>query len=155
MRPDGTIRCDCPRCGSRSTKALPVLHQDRVRHSQYRRRGSSWTKRGWSFNGSTTRGVSMTRAAQIAAPPVPALAKFLGVGIPTIPLLGALIDGWPGVGYALIALVVLTFMVAVANGNADVARMKEWGSSFRCGRCGPFSKRREGVGSSYDRADAI
>ena len=131
------IDCDCPRCGSRNTKAFSVLHHDGTKDSAYRRQGWLYFRRSVGVYGSVTRGRAQTLTAQRATPPVPAATRFLrGAGVPVLLLAGTAIGGVPGFLFALALLIV----VAVKAGNADAKqygeRLAEWSSTFRCNRCG-------------------
>lgn len=131
------IDCDCPRCGSRNTKAFSALHHDGARDAHYRRNGWFYFRRSFGVQGSTTRGRSQTLTSQIASPPVPTVTRFLqGGGVPLLLILGALAGGPTGFLVGLAVLVAL----AVAFGKQDLhphdQRLREWSSSFRCNRCG-------------------
>jgi hypothetical protein len=131
------LDCDCPRCGSRNTKALSVLHTDGARDSSYRRDGWFYFRRSFGVHRSTTRGRSQTLTSQMAAPPVPSVTRFLqGGGVPVTLLVGMFLGGAPGFYVALAALI----WIAIASGrDADrshARHLQDWASTFRCPRCG-------------------
>lgn len=131
------LDCDCPRCGSRRTKALSVLHRDGTRDARYRRDGWFYFRRSFGVDGSTTRGRSQTLTSQMASPPLPSTTRFLqGGGVPITLIVGGLLGGAVGLAIALAVLV----WIAIASGRDDdrsqARRLKQWESTFRCGRCG-------------------
>ena len=127
------IDCDCPRCGSRNTKALAVLHQDGTRLSDYRRSGVFYY-RTVGIHASRTRGRSQTLTAQSAAPPNNAT---LTPGVVVVVLIvGALVGGQIGFWVALGSLFAIAILPAFSAGRTTNARQHAWSSTFRCGRCG-------------------
>lgn len=131
------INCDCPRCASRNTKAFSVLHRDGVKDSLFRRAGWSYFFHTFGIYGSTTRGRSQTLTSQLAAPPVPSATRFLrGGGVLVVLLLGAALAGATGVGLALAALIWFAVTSGRNNDRLHGQRLQQWGSTFRCGRCG-------------------
>ncbi len=80
------IDCDCPRCGSKNTKAFSVMHQDGTRKTRYRRTGLFYYRRSIGLHSSTTRGRSQKLTAQLAGPPVAPMTRFLQGGGVTVTL---------------------------------------------------------------------
>ena len=131
------IDCDCPRCGSHNTKAFSVLHQDGARSFRSRKSGWFYFRRSFGAHGSATRGQSQSLASQVAAPPVPLTTQFLqGRGVPLVLILGALIGGVPGFCTALAALIGVAIVSGRGDARVHVQRLRQWASTFRCGRCG-------------------
>lgn len=131
------LDCDCPRCGSRNTKALSVLHRDGTRDTRYRRDGWFYFRRSIGVHSSITRGRSQSLTSQLAGPPLPAMTQFLSSGgVPLVLILGAILGGATGFSVGLAILVAL----AVAFGKRDAVphdkNVREWSSTFRCNRCG-------------------
>jgi hypothetical protein len=124
------IDCDCPRCGSRNTKALSVLYGNGTRRS--RRRTSGWFhyRRSLGVHCSTTSGQSQTVTAELAAPPT----ASNGVGLVFLVIIVAFAIG--GVTGICVGFVVLV-LGAMADAGASSGRsFQDWRSTFRCGRCG-------------------
>jgi hypothetical protein len=137
------LKCDCPRCGSKQTKALKVIYQDGTRQSVQRRQGWFAYRARLGFSGSVSQAKSQSLAAQFAAPRVPAVTQFLQSGIVTITLI-ACSFAWGAVG--VIAAVAGLLILAVAGGwhgaEERALAMRRWAEQFRCGRCGEmFSAR--------------
>ena len=131
------IDCDCPRCGSRNTKALAVLHSDGTKDAHYRRNGWFYYRRSFGLHSSTTRGRTQSLIAQHAAPPVPTSTRFLvGGGVPVTLILGAMIGGSAGFLVGLGLLVAIAVIGGWSDGESHGQRTADWSSTFRCGRCG-------------------
>jgi hypothetical protein len=127
------INCDCPRCSSKNTKALSVLHHDGDRRSTYRRDGLFYYRGSVGLHASTTRGRSQSLTAQQAALPQP--IRLSAVAVAIILFVGALLGGATGFWTAL----ALLFAFAVLIGGSTRERERafhQWSSSFRCNRCG-------------------
>ena len=126
------VNCDCPVCGSRSTKALSVIHESGQRFGRSTR-NSLWA----SLSGSIWAGRSITRShsssllSDNAAPP--AQLNWSVVSWPTI--LAVLIFEWP---IWLIPLVIIGTAMIFGAINYDVSTTLEqhWRETFRCLRCG-------------------
>ena len=127
------IDCDCPRCGSRNTKALAVLYQDGTRTSDYRRDGVFYYRRSVGIHTSRTRGRSQTLTAQSAAPPAGAT---LSPGLVVFVLLIGAVFGAIGFWVALGLLVAVAILPAFAASGTTESRQRAWSSTFRCSRCG-------------------
>ena len=132
-RPTAVINCDCPRCGSRNTKAFPVLYQDGTRVFQYQRNGIFYYRRSFGMHSSSVRGQSQTVTAQRAAPPADGALSF-GAALFLLAL-GFVIGGVAGcwiVAALLLALAVLAPLTPPRPQSQDDL----WSSTFRCNRCG-------------------
>jgi hypothetical protein len=128
------IDSDCPRCGSRNTKALTVIHGDGTRDTGSRRTGWFYYRRSFGVHSSSTRGRSESLTAQLAAPPVPPTTAFLtGGGVPLVLLGGVALGGAVGfwVGLAILVLIALA-----GSDERSQQQLRQWSSTFRCGRCG-------------------
>jgi len=131
------IDCDCPRCGSHSTKAFSVLHRDGVRDARYRRTAWFYFRGAFGVHDSATRGRSQTMTSQWTAPPVPAATRFLqGGGVTGSLILGALLGGLSGIVFALIALTAFAVLSGRRDDSSHARDLERWASTFRCGRCG-------------------
>ena len=131
------IDSDCPRCGSRNTKALSVLHGDGTKDARYRRNGWFYYRRSFGLHSSTTRGRSQSLTALHAAPPVPPSTQFLTEGgIPVTLILGAVLGGSAGFLVGLVLLVAIAVLGGRSDGRFHGQRTAAWSSTFRCGRCG-------------------
>lgn len=127
------VNCDCPVCGSRNTKSLPIIHESGLRHGQSTRNslwaslsGSVWAGR------SSTQSSSSTLLSDNATPPGP--QSWGAIGVPTI--LAVFFFGWP---IWVIPLVMISVAVIYGSSNLYVKRVREidtWHRSFRCLRCG-------------------
>lgn len=126
------LDCDCPRCGSKNTKAFPVLHDNGTRTSIYRKSGLFYYRGSVGLHASTTRGVSQSLAAKRAAVP-DSLQLTPGI-VAAILFVGLLVAGEIGFWLALLLLVAATILFAV--GGAHERTYREWSSTFRCNRCG-------------------
>ena len=111
------LDCDCPRCGSRNTKALSVLYENGTRDSRYRRDGLFYYRRSVGLHTSSIRGRSQTVSAQIAAPPS-GNAFFTGACIPVSLIMGALVGGTTG--FLLVLGVWILLAIVVEIGRAHV-----------------------------------
>lgn len=126
------IDCDCPRCGSKNTKAFSVLYANGMRQSTYRRDGLFYYRGSIGVHASTTRGQSQTLTSQQAAPPETAR---LSPGVAAIILfLGTLLGGTTGFWITLAAL--FAFMIFGDTAKAQKDAYEDWSSTFRCNRCG-------------------
>ena len=128
------LDCDCPRCGSKNTKALSVLYESGTRTSTYRKDGLFYYRGSVGLHASTTRGQSQTLSAQHAAPPQP---LGLSAGAVTVFLfIGLLLGGTTGFWIAVSVLVAFAIFIGIGSGTAQREAYAEWSSTFRCGRCG-------------------
>lgn len=128
------LDCDCPRCGSRNTKALSVLYESGTRKSTYRKDGLFYYRGSVGLHASTTRGESQTLTAQHAAPPQP--LRFSAGAVAVFLFIGLLLGGETGFWVALTLFVALAILLGIGSGHAQQAAYSEWSSTFRCGRCG-------------------
>lgn len=131
------INCDCPHCGSRNTKALSLLYCDGTKDQRWQSSAWFYYRRRFGVRSSIGRGRSQTLAAQLAAPPVPSSTRLLrGAGVPLALFAGAAVGGSVGLVLALACLI----WFAVSSGEKEALsaqqRMRDWSSTFRCGRCG-------------------
>ena len=127
------VNCDCPVCGSRNTKSLPIIHESGLRHGQSTRNslwaslsGSVWAGR------SSTKSRSSSQLSDNAAPPGP--QSWGAVGVPTI--LAVIFFKLP---IWVIPLVMISVAVLYGSSSLYVRRVREidiWHRSFRCLRCG-------------------
>ena len=128
------INADCPHCGSRNTKALPVIYQDGTRDSRSQRNGVFYYRRSLGLHTSTTRGRSQTLSAKLAEPPHSGNDFFRGAAVPVLLIIGGLMGGETGFFGALVLLVILAVIVGI--GSRHDPKSEQWESTFRCGRCG-------------------
>jgi hypothetical protein len=126
------LDCDCPRCGSKNTKALPVVHENGTHTSTYRKSGLFYYQGSVGLHASTTRGVSQTVAARRAA--VPDSLQLTPAIVAVILFIGLLLGGEIGFSLALVVLVAVTVLFALSGVHEQIYR--EWSSTFRCNRCG-------------------
>ena len=126
------IDSDCPRCGSRNTKALAVLHDDGTRDTQFRRTGWFYYRRSFGLHSSRTQGQTQSLTAKLASPPSTGFMTTGGVAVFLFvsTALGGTVGFWTG----------LTILVLLAifgsDSKARQQQLHEWSSTFRCGRCG-------------------
>lgn len=125
--------CDCPACGSRNTKSLPVIYESGQRLGQSIRNslwaslsGSVWAGR------SSTQSHSSSMLSDNAAPPGP--LPWAAVGLPTIIVVYLLkLPIW------VIPVVMVSVAILYGGSSLYVQRTKDldaWRKSFRCLRCG-------------------
>src|SRR5437870_4057592 len=107
------IDCDCPRCGSRNTKAVSVLHQDGTRISESRRDGWFYY-RSFGVHSSRSRGRSQTLTAQRAAPP--AGVTLTPAIVVVVLIIGAML-GETGFWVAFGLLIAIAIRPAFGNGR--------------------------------------
>lgn len=132
------IGCNCPRCGSRNTKALSVIHARGTRRQQWKTNGSHVGIPSFSFGFRRTRGwgESQTIAATNAAPPAAQSAAKLGAVTPIILVVTALGWGLSAFLYALVGLLILAVVSGLVEGKSADRLHATWVSTFQCGRCG-------------------
>ena len=128
------LDCDCPRCGSRNTKAFPVLYENGTWNSAHRKHGLFYYRRSLGLHASTTSGQRQTVAARHAAPP--ASLRFSSGGVAIVLFVAIAIAGEAGFWVALSLLIALAIGCGIGGGPSHSAAVREWSATFRCGRCG-------------------
>lgn len=128
-----TMDCNCPICGSRSTKSLPIIFESGQRMGRSTRNSlwASTSGRVWAGR-SVTESHSASLIAANASPP--GTMPWLTLLIPLIIMV--LIFNW---SMWLVPLVM--FSIAILYGGSDAyirtrQEMENWEKSFRCMRCG-------------------
>lgn len=132
------INCNCPRCGSRNTKALSVIHAYGSRRQQWKTNGSHIGVPSFSFGFRRTRGwgESQTIAATNAAPPSAQSATKLGAVTSIVLVVTALVLGFSAFLYVLGGLLILAVVAGLVEGQSTDRLHATWVSTFQCGRCG-------------------
>lgn len=128
-----TIDCNCPICGSRSTKSLPIIYESGQRMGRSTRNSlwASTSGRVWAGR-SVTESHSASLIAANASPP--GAMPWFALLIPLIIMV--FIFNW-----SMWLVPVVMFSIAILYGGSDAyiqtRRDKEnWEKSFRCLRCG-------------------
>jgi hypothetical protein len=128
-----TIECNCPICGSRSTKSLPIIYESGQRMGRSTRNSlwASTSGRVWAGR-SVTESHSASLIAANAAPP--GTMPWLTLLIPLIVMV--VIFNW-----SMWLVPVVMFSVAILYGGSDAyiqtrQAIENWEKSFRCLRCG-------------------
>jgi hypothetical protein len=126
------LDCDCPRCGSKNTKALPLLYEGGTRTFTSRRNGLFYYRGSIGLHASNTRGESQTLTARRAAPPES--LQFSVGAVAIMLLIGLFVAGITGFWIAFSVLIALAVIVAVGS-KGDEEERKAWSSTFRCNQC--------------------
>lgn len=113
------------------------MYRDNARDAAYRRNGWFLSRGSYGFYTSTTRGRVQTLTSQLAAPPSPPVPNLLqGVCVPVVLILGALLAGGVGFAVALVGLIAFALRSGRVGQTPYEEALTQWGSTFRCGRCG-------------------
>ena len=126
------IDSDCPRCGSRNTKALAVLHGDGTRENRSRRTGWFYYRRSFGLHSSRTQGQTQTLTARLATPP--STGAMTANGVAVFLFISTALGGAAGFWIGLTILVLLA--IFGGSSKARQQQLRQWASTFRCGRCG-------------------
>lgn len=134
------VNCDCPVCGSKNTKSLPVIYESGQRFGRSTR-NSLWA----SLSGSVWAGRSATRShssnllSDNAAPP----SQFSWSVVGWTTILAVFLFKWP-VWVIPVVVLSVAFLYGASSISFTGSLEQHWRETFRCLRCGatfsPFEK---------------
>lgn len=128
-----TVNCNCPVCGSRNTKSLPVIYESGQRFSRYTRNSLWGSSRGSIWAGhSSTEGHSSNLLSDNAGPPGQLPWTSL-VWIMVIVVFFFNLSLW------VIPVVIVGVAILIGGSGFYIQSgraLEDWYKTFRCMRCG-------------------
>jgi hypothetical protein len=133
----------CPKCGSEDTKKLSVLWRDGVQSINTRTAGVGVAGGRLGVGVAATQGIAQSASSQIAAPPTPKEVKGLGWAVLFGFIAFTSITQLSVGGFIFAAIFAWLSYSAFKrwtalgeyNKNVHPGLLREWESTYRCGRC--------------------